>query len=177
MAYHNYQWVLNKTRGLNKKVKLLLYKQIIRPTMTYAFPVWAFISSHQMERIRIFERKILSHCLGLRRQLTEQGYYKCPSLEKIYKLSGIERFDRFAIRTAINCLKKCTTHSNNMIKNLNLSSEEFNRIKENKQYLPAMSLLHLADNGGLHDPAGKLIFYHRRYKSLNLTDLVYKTNQ
>lgn len=60
---------------------------------------------------------------------------------------------------------------------LNLSRDEYNRLNENKQYLPAMSLLHLADTGGLHDSAGNLKFYHRRFKSNNINDLVCRTDQ
>lgn len=50
------------SKFINSKTKTIVYKQYIRPIITYAAPIWCRqpnISSHQMELIRIFERKCL----------------------------------------------------------------------------------------------------------------------
>ena len=54
--------VLRRRGALSNEVRLLIYQQIIRPLMAYAFPVWYGISSSQMERLRVWERRILRSC-------------------------------------------------------------------------------------------------------------------
>lgn len=47
------------------KTKMLLYKQLIRPTLTYAFPVWLRIRDSTTKKLAIFERKCLRSLLCL----------------------------------------------------------------------------------------------------------------
>lgn len=66
--YHMLSHLLINRNGIQNNVKLLLYKQLIRPLIGYAFVIWQSISSAQMERIRILERKIVRLCIGLKRE-------------------------------------------------------------------------------------------------------------
>lgn len=40
--------VLAREGGLSTRIRLNIYKQIVRPTIAYAFPVWIGVSSHHM---------------------------------------------------------------------------------------------------------------------------------
>lgn len=101
--YFEYQSVLQPSGGLSKNIKLLLYKQVIRPIISYAFPVWFVISSSQMERLRRWERSVLTYCLGLRPSIRSDGTIRSPSCREIYSSANIERLDRFLMRGALNC--------------------------------------------------------------------------
>lgn len=49
-AFHELYSMLAREGGLNTRIKLTIYKQIVRPTIAYAFPVFFGVSSHQMEK-------------------------------------------------------------------------------------------------------------------------------
>ena len=51
-------------RALNKKSKLLFYKTLVRPVMTYGFPIWFNISPSVAQNMEILERKLLRLCAG-----------------------------------------------------------------------------------------------------------------
>lgn len=176
-AFHTLHWLMTRRGGLSKRVKLTIYKQLIRPTMTYAFPVWYTISSHQMERIRILERKTLSYCLDLRRRRTAQGHYISPSCRDIYDGSNTCRVDVFMTVAAIAQLSICPTHENGMVRDCSLSRGDFDRLLATEGYLPPMGLLRMSESGMLFDASGRLIFYHRRYRTYGFDDLVYRTDQ
>ena len=76
---------LVRNRVIIRPVKLHVYKMIVRPVVGYAFAVWCMISSHQMERIRLHERRRLRSFLGICRK--ENGHF--VSTTKLYKMAGI----------------------------------------------------------------------------------------
>lgn len=53
--------ILNKTKGLNKTVKILCYKLLIQPVISYGFPALTNNFSHQMEGLRIFNENAFTH--------------------------------------------------------------------------------------------------------------------
>lgn len=176
-SFQVYNRILSKKEGLSKKVKLAIYRQVVRPTISYAFPVWSGISSHQMERVRILERKILSCCLGLKTRRTEQGGYVRPSCRKIYKESGMCRIDRFMVEIALKHLAAYSAHPNLKIREGYMTQEEFRHLLTSGGFLSPMSLLHLRDEGKLYDTNDRLIFYHRRFRTYDLLNTVYNVEQ
>lgn len=163
--------------GLSSKVKMAVYKQIVRPTMAYAFPIWYGISSHQMELIRILERKTLAYCLDLRNRRTEQGHYIAPSLRSIYEGAETKRIDRFMTETAIQQLRRCTLHANALVRECAVTQQNFENIVNTGGQISPMCLLHFYDGGMLFGADDRLIFYHRRYRTYNFESLVYRTDQ
>lgn len=97
-AYHQLKHILRRTSKLDVSIKLLCYKQLIRPILCYGFPAWAGISSHQMERIRCFERKCIRACINYQRPLDT---YKSISNVELYNTSKTIRADAFMINNAI----------------------------------------------------------------------------
>jgi hypothetical protein len=59
---------LSTHNNLSVRAKIICYKQVIRPSITYGFPIWFFISSSQMERLRRLERKALRNCTNISRK-------------------------------------------------------------------------------------------------------------
>ena len=53
---------LMKSRALNRRSNLKIYKSLIRPVVTYGCEVWTL--TNRDEHLRIFERKILSKTYG-----------------------------------------------------------------------------------------------------------------
>lgn len=54
-AAHSMLYNIFKSKFINKTVKIIMYKQLIRPLMMYASPCWFIInlvSSYQVEQIR-----------------------------------------------------------------------------------------------------------------------------
>lgn len=84
--------ILNR-RDINKSVRILLYRTLLSPIITYACPIWfneTLISSHQVERLRIIERKALRAATGIYRTADNQRYIKSSVL---YEFVGDRRID------------------------------------------------------------------------------------
>lgn len=78
--------VLNVNSGGNKKIKLMCYKQLIRPQLTYGFPIWFNISSAQMKKLEIVETKCLRQCIDFKRSTTN---FKFISNSNLYKETNV----------------------------------------------------------------------------------------
>jgi hypothetical protein len=57
--------LLNKKSQLNKHNKLLLYKQVLRPMMTYACPILENIAKTHLTKLQVTQNKILKMALNL----------------------------------------------------------------------------------------------------------------
>lgn len=89
-------------------IRVNVYKMYVRPILTYASAVWArpiCLSSHQMERIRLFERMILRMTAGLRRQV---GSFVYANNTCLHEVSGCPRIDRFIVDKAIDFFHRCS---------------------------------------------------------------------
>lgn len=101
--------------NLSKKIKLIIYKQIFRPALGYAFPSWFNISPNLMENLRRFERKCLRHCTGLYMR-SNQKYYRNFI---VYKEAKIIRIDNFFIKLCEQFVNNLSTIDNELILKLN----------------------------------------------------------
>lgn len=173
--FYLYHATLRRRRGLSSDVRLLIYKQIIRPLISYAFPVWFGISSSQMERLRRWERRILVSCLRLQPTFAEDGTIRRPSCRTIYNSAGFDRIDVFLMNGALRFLERSASLDNGLVRDsLQLDTSLLRLLEDN--YRPPVGLLTL-DREGILYRDGKLLFYHRRFGSFDLDDLVYNTYQ
>jgi len=51
--------ILNRKSTLEKKCSLLIQKQILRPLITYACPIWGKCALTHLKKLQIFQNKIL----------------------------------------------------------------------------------------------------------------------
>lgn len=56
--------LLNKSSPLNKKLKLLLYKQCVQPIMLYACPAWNSTNKNNIKKLQIIQNKCLRMALN-----------------------------------------------------------------------------------------------------------------
>ena len=174
-VFFSYCNLLRGRGGLSNEIRLLVYRQIIRPLMSYAFPVWFSVSSHQMQRLRIWERRILSGCLGLTPRMLLDGTFRRSSCRLLYERYNFERIDVFLMRTAITFLEQSSVLLNEMVSNCFSHASDLDGIRGHR-YLSPIDLLTLRDAGLLYRE-DRLLFYHRRVNTLDIQDLVYNTAQ
>lgn len=174
-VYNLYQSILRRKGGLGRKVRLLVYRQIIRPLISYAFTAWFGISSAQMERLRRWERRILVACLGLRPRLGPDGVLRRPSCKLTYSQVDFGRIDNFMVEKTIKFLESAQNLENDLVKNCFSNSRSLERIGLAK-YLSPVDLLTLREAGLLHEGAN-LLFYHRRIHTMDINNTVYNTAQ
>lgn len=174
-VFYSYIGILRRRNALTNEVRLLVYRQIIRPLMAYAFPVWFGISSHQMERLRIWERRILSSCLGLGPRMCSDGIFRRPTCKSIYNGIDFERIDVFLVGSAIKFLERASSLDNGIVTECFQRPYDLGALHLNRYFSP-IDILTLKNGNLLYGDAG-LLFYHRKVNTLNIEDLVYNTEQ
>lgn len=107
--------LLRTKNGLPQKTKTLLYKQVIRPIITYGFPVWFTVNKTTMNKISALERKILRSCTGLYRRPDSNKYY---SNDTLYKSANIIPIQNYLIDQAKSALNAVKSHAIETIRNL-----------------------------------------------------------
>lgn len=167
-AFNAIRPVLRCINGLSLKIKLLCYKQLVRPVLTYGFPAWCHISSHQMERLRVFERKCLRLATSLRRPI---GSYRHISNKTLYDTANIDRIDIFLTNNAIRAFDKWPT-SPLLDGCINLDGPLL-RNNWRSPYKPAWYLHYLHQEDEIFS-GNTPIYYHRRHNpTLDFLGTVY----
>lgn len=100
-------------RKIDKPVKLLAYKQIIRPIALYGAPIWLQVSKQQINKIALVERKILRASTGLYRRPDSVKFY--PN-ETVYGEAMINTIEREMINKTIKFLDKLALDLNTLIR-------------------------------------------------------------
>lgn len=159
ISYASLRQALRPQKHLNMQVKMLVYKQLIRPILTYGFPIWMDISSNQMERIRKFERICLRGCVNYRRRI---GSYKYINNSCLLQKANINRIDRILVELGLRYLEKLPQVNNRITDSLSAYHPEYYE-NPNNFYFPPTRLSHLNKENKLFDSNGQLTFYHRRY--------------
>lgn len=142
-----------KTKGLSYTIKMLCYKQLIRPVIPYGFPAWTNISPPQMERLRMFERKCIRSCVESRRK---PDHYKYIHNTDLYAQGNLERIETYMIRLCLNTFHKWP------------DSPPFNDcLQQSIEYLddtrfknkPPSYILHLAINDRLYNGSTPILYH------------------
>lgn len=172
-AYMGLKSIFNKRSDWNTHVRCVLYKSLLRPIITHAFPIWSSISSAQMEKIRRTERKLLRAALSLYRKPNSYHYLNSSTL---YKNGNTKRIDRFLIDSTLKFLNSLQFTDNNIISELVRKNGESPFCQIDKKFKNPFLLKHLYDNDKLFDGENKAIHYHRAF-NINNRNLVYTINQ
>lgn len=168
-AYYGLRNILNRTHGLDPRIKVLCYKQLIRPIILYGFCCWSSLSSHQMERLRKLERVCLRSCTRHR----QQNHFKYINNTELYNKTGVERIDRVLVKQTIKFFDKSHEHCELFKDCLMLDDNYDARI----DYTPPWHIMHLSNTNALFlDDV--LLHYHRRFNNTTqAVGPVYNTNQ
>lgn len=122
-----YSRVLRAKCSLSSRIKLIFYKQILRPVLAYGFPAWYNLTPRMMEKIRTFERRFLRHITGLNRR----NNFKYHKNKDLYNKAKINRIDNFLLKQALKFAAKLDCSENSKIQNLthqevSLDDEHYN---------------------------------------------------
>lgn len=78
--------LLNRRSRLDKKLKLLLYKAIIRPIMLYGYPAWQICAESHRKKLQVQQNKILKMVLDL------DPFYRTAEVHRIAKIDTVNSF-------------------------------------------------------------------------------------
>lgn len=152
---------LFKNKFISKTVKIIMYKQLIRPLIMYASPCWLIknlISSYQVEQIRRKERFFLRKCCNIYRNLSTKKYVNSRIL---YNEAKINRIDREMVKSNMKFVDKSKLHSKLIIKEIfNVNEQNLNEVK----YKPINYFNILQNQNRLHENEKLLVFNKKRYK-------------
>lgn len=161
-AAHSMLYNIFKNKFITKTVKIIMYKQLIRPLITYASPCWLMInlvSSYQVEQIRKKERFFLRKCCNIYRNLTTKKYMNSKIL---YKEANINRIDRELVKNNIKFVKKSETHNKQIVR------EMFNENDQNQDNIKYKTINYfkiLQDQNKLHKNHMLLVFNEKKIKT------------
>lgn len=95
-----------KSRLIDPMIKTYVYKQYIRPVITFGSSIWlrpAAVSSAQIKKLRSFERKILRHSSNKHRS---RGSYRYCKNSDLYSHANVPRIDRHMVNNNIKIFEK-----------------------------------------------------------------------
>lgn len=107
--------LINPKSRLRTDLKILLYKTIIRPTITYAAPAWKQAANTHHKNLQIVQNRTL-------RTILDRKHHKIDDLHKEAKL---EKLKDFTERLILNFTDKTKTSNNTYIQTLG----QYNLIK------------------------------------------------
>lgn len=101
-----------RSRLIEPRLRVGVYKAYVRPIITYAAPIWVrpvFSSSHQMERLRRFERGILRTAGQIHRARGDFLYARNADL---HRAVNCERIDKFMVGNSLKFVDRCLEAEN-----------------------------------------------------------------
>lgn len=148
--------ILNPCRGTRKEVKILIYKQLVRPILLYGYPIWFNVSRNTIDKICKVERKCIRKCIDFKGP--RQNNNKYISNIKIYEDSEVLPFLETAAKQAIKFLTNCRENSNNRLV-LNCFNITNDQINECSRYRYPQFILYSSAVGSFFNTDNKVIFY------------------
>ncbi|XP_076379050.1 uncharacterized protein LOC143259674 [Megalopta genalis] len=157
------------SKYLHKSVKILCYKTLVRPILTYGCQIWFNISASTMEKLRLFERKCIRACLDKYRS-PQSNYTKLIANHTLYEEAKIIRIDLFIKKLIRDHWRKVNTVTTNSLISHSLYPNPlyFHKTLQTG-YIPPEAFIYL-DGSGLIQNKNKLpVIYHYNRKTFEKT--------
>ena len=152
--------VLAKRGLLSERVKTTFYKTAIRPILTYGFGIWSTASSHQLESMRMFERRIIRWTRSDSGRNQHTRRFINSSI--LYRDSKIERLDRWTTKAYLKSMAKMEESFNQLITSL-FTQDAIDRVlRPGSRYKPPEYLYHFNTESPLFDEEDRLTFFNQR---------------
>lgn len=104
--------LIGRKSKLNVESKVLLYKTIFRPVLSYAAPVWRKSAKTNLKRLQVSQNKLLKLCLKAR--------MRKPTSE-VHEETGVEMMIEHLDKISTNFRSKCAFSDNPEITNIDFS--------------------------------------------------------
>jgi hypothetical protein len=102
---------LLRSPHLSDNLKLLLFKAIIRPCLTYACPVWQTAAKSNISKLQITQNKCLRVCLGLPRR---------TPIDYLHRVSGVPLLTDFINKLTTTFSASLPSHPNDILHKLDV---------------------------------------------------------
>lgn len=145
--------IIGRMNGLSVGVKMLCYKQLIRPIIRYAAPVWTLIGVNQMNRIKLFERKCLRYCVNSRRHVGQNGTYVFERNDELYRKAGISQISDILVSDSLKYFTNMVANEGNLIDGI----IELEQMRPDDEWKPPWYVVHLSRTGQPHPSGGQFI--------------------
>lgn len=151
--------ILNSNSGIDPSIKLLCYKQLIRPIITYGFPTWFNAPKTRIEKIKTLERNCLRQCVNFIRTPDE---YKYISNSELYSRSNVIPIDSHMFGLCEKFVGNLQFIENPLIERIVEGQNRFqyfDRCLQSKRYLPVSGLTYYIAKGLVWQNDSELRFY------------------
>ncbi|KXJ79563.1 hypothetical protein RP20_CCG000519 [Aedes albopictus] len=101
--------LVNRRSHLDTNSKLLLYKTVFKPVMTYGFPAWYNCAATHRKKLQIKQNRILKMMLNL------EPFH---STDDVHKTTNMERIDDWFQRVLPKFWMGCTSSANPLLQHL-----------------------------------------------------------
>lgn len=158
-----------KRRKIPVNVRCNIYKMYLRPILSYAAPVWCRppnITSHQMERLRSFERGVLRTATGYARP---RGSFLHSNASNLYADASCPRIDRYM------ATRHCSFYSKLGLSNIPKFTKIVRNFPIGSSTYPRIDLFSAMHNNNQLVLNDQLIIFNKRYNGQ--PGLVYSINQ
>lgn len=146
-------------KHLSAQVKLICYKALIRPLVTYGAPIWFNQSPAYMERMRLLERRVIRACTRMYRK-PETEYQHNVSNNAIYDEANLVRIDRFILGLIRDHHQRAIESDNSLIGHLYYPNEPYIRNAMESGHIPPEAFPLMDAEGYIEDSQGIPIIYH-----------------
>lgn len=117
--------ILNKSSPININLALTIYKSLIRSILTYAAPVWGYAAKSHINKLQIFQNKVLRIITKLPR---------VTPIETLHEQTGMETIQSYVSRIAKKLYRKSQISNNSQIRQLG----QYNPIHDKHKRLRAL---------------------------------------
>lgn len=148
------------SKHMSADVKVICYKTLIRPLLTYGAPIWYNMSPTNMERLRVFERRVLRTCCGRYRTI-ESGFTHYVSNKDLYTACNTDRLDIFIIQIIREHFQRAAdTADNNLISHLFFPNDLYYMNCMDTGHIPPEAFLFLDRENYIQRRDGVPAIYH-----------------
>uniref|UniRef100_A0ABD2W6P4 Reverse transcriptase domain-containing protein n=1 Tax=Trichogramma kaykai TaxID=54128 RepID=A0ABD2W6P4_9HYME len=97
---------------LSPRAKIISYLCLIRPILISGCPIWFNLPAASMEKLRLFERKVIRICLN-KYKSAHSNYTRSISNVNLLTMAGIPRIDSFIVYIIRNYIKSAMANKEN----------------------------------------------------------------
>ena len=108
--------LINRHSSVSKENKLLIYKSLIRPGLTYACPIWSMASKTHYDKLQIAQNKFL-RLIG--------NFRKYTQISEMHRKLDVEYIHSFIKKVSTNYYNLIDEHANPLVRNIKYVNKKY----------------------------------------------------